>query len=599
MTAIKKILAILTTGEKKQFLWLGFAMFIMGLLEVIGVASILPFMQLVADPEVVEREGIIKDSIDLFGFSNRRQMIIATGVVVIFLITITNVFAVFTNWLKYVTSWKLIHNLAKRLLAGYLRRPYAFFLNTPTAQITTYVLTEVNGFANGVVIPLVEIVGRITVSLIIFGMLVWVDPVIALVMFGTLGSSYVLIYLLQRKVLKRLGEIRIEANVQRFRSLGEVFDGIKTVMVYNRQAFFYQHFSEASHKFSKLQPKYQVLVATPKNVLEILAFSTIITITIYLYLSEGNFRTVAPTLSLYAVAGYRLLPALQKAFAAIGNFRHHSPLTDKLYDSVKDADSGDNFDERTAERLPLTKTLLLEDLSFQYEAAERPAIAGINLSIARGETVAFVGSTGSGKTTLVDLMVGLLKPSGGRILVDGVPLTPENTANWRAALAYVPQDVFLFDDSVLNNILMGADAGAKTAEENIASVYEALDLADIGDFTRSLPEGIHTKIGEKGVRLSGGQRQRLGLARALFSKPSVLVLDEATSALDNVTERGIIAALRNLPRNITTIVIAHRLSTVQHADRIYFLADGKVIDQGSFKSLVGSNPAFARMAQFA
>lgn len=403
---------------------------------------------------------------------------------------------------------------------------------------------------------------------------------------------------MQRKVLKRLGEIRIDANIQRFRSLREVFDGIKTVMVYNRQGFFYQHFSEASLKFSQLQPKYQVLVATPKNVLEILAFSTIIAITIYLYLSEGNFRAVAPTLSLYAVAGYRLLPALQKAFAAIGNFRHHSPLTDKLYESVKDAESGDHFNEGGAARLPLTKSLLLEGISFQYEAAERPAVAGINLNIYRGETVAFVGSTGSGKTTLVDLIVGLLKPSGGSIVVDGTPLTAANMVNWRAALAYVPQDVFLFDDSILNNILMGAAAGAKTVNESSAEVYEALDLADIGDFTRSLPQGIHTKIGEKGVRLSGGQRQRLGLARALFSKPSVLVLDEATSALDNVTERGIINALRNLPRNITTIVIAHRLTTVQHADRIYFLADGKITDQGSFESLVGSNTDFARMAKF-
>jgi len=322
-------------------------------------------------------------------------------------------------------------------------------------------------------------------------------------------------------------------------------------------------------------------------------------ITIYLYLSAGNFRSIAPTLSLYAVAGYRLLPALQKAFAAIGSFRHHSPLTDKLYESIKDAKVADTFEGSAATSMPLTQNLKLNNVSFKYETAERQAITNINLNIEKGETVAFVGSTGSGKTTLVDLMVGLLTPTGGSIQVDGIPLDQNNMVNWRTALAYVPQDVFLFDDSVLNNILMGANAGAKTVEESIVEVYKALDLADIGEFTRSLPQGIHTKIGEKGVRLSGGQRQRLGLARALFSRPSVLVLDEATSALDNVTERGIIDALRNLPRDITTIIIAHRLTTVQHADRIYFLSDGKIIDQGSFDSLVGSNPAFARMAQFA
>ncbi|MFT7120181.1 MAG: ATP-binding cassette subfamily C protein [Neolewinella sp.] len=593
MDQIKKIRAILTAKEKREFLRLTVVILATGLLEVLGVASILPFMQLVADPEIVEKSEVMKAVVDFFGFTRTRQLIISTGAMVIGLVVLTNLFTIYSSWLQYHFNWRLVHQLGKRLLAGYLRRPYAFFLTTPTAELSSYILSEVNSFANGVVIPLIEIVGRTIVSLILFGLLFWVDPYIAMIMFGTLGSAYVIIYLLQRKLLTRLGKERIDANVQRYRSLSEIFDGIKTVKAYNRQGFFFNHFSEASDRFATLQPKYQVMLSAPKNILEILAFGTIIGITIYLFLNRGNFSQIVPTLSLYAVAGYRLLPALQKTFKALGSFRHNMPVLDKLYASVSEASSGDDFPATLPKALPLHEKLQIQDLSFQYESTDTMALKNVKLTIQKGETVAFVGATGSGKTTLIDLMVGLLQPTSGHILADDTALSPENITRWRASIAYVPQEVFLFDDSILNNVLMGAaDAGAERVER-------ALDLADIGDFVRQLPDGIHTHIGEKGVRLSGGQRQRLGLARALFSDPAILVLDEATSALDNVTERGIINALNNLPQDITTIVIAHRLSTVQHSDRIYFLEQGEIVGQGDYNDLIDTNPAFAEMAQLA
>ena len=585
-------MAILTAAEKRDFVRLAVVMLVMGILEIVGVASILPFMQLVANPDEFLQHDVMKDIVEYFEFSRTRQLVLASGGLVVVLILFTNLFTIYAGWLQYATSWRLIHQLSKRLMAGYLRMPYTYFLTTPTAELSSYVLSEVGGFANGVVVPIVEVVSRGLVAVILFGMLLWVDLNIALVMFGTLGAAYALIYLAQRNVLASLGKQRMLANVQRYRVLQQVFDGIKTVKAYNRQAFFFNHFSDHSERFAKLQPKYQVLTAAPRNILEIIAFSSIIAITIYLFLNRGNFSEVVPTLSLYAVAGYRLLPALQKAFKAISSLRHNQPVLDQLHESLRMAGSGEDFPAELPAPLLMKKEFRLHDLDFRYESADRTTLKNINLTIKTGETVAFVGSTGSGKTTLIDLIVGLLPPTSGQLLVDGVPLTEANLANWRSATAYVPQDVFLFDDSILHNVTMGADAGAKEVEA-------ALDLADIGAYVRSLPDGMHTPIGEKGVRLSGGQRQRLGLARALLGHPSVLILDEATSALDNVTERGIIDALRNLPRDITTIVIAHRLSTVQHADRIYFLEDGRIIDHGSYEELVGANAAFAAMAELA
>ncbi|MEM9258079.1 MAG: ABC transporter ATP-binding protein, partial [Bacteroidota bacterium] len=514
------------------------------------------------------------------------------------ILTISNLFTIFANWLKVKSGWQLIHQLGQRLLAGYLSRPYSFFLDTPSSETSSYILSEVGSFANGVVLPMVEIVGRVSVSLILFGLLLWVDIQIALVMFSTLGASYLIIYLLQRKMLSRLGELRISSNIARYRALREVFDGIKTVMAYNRQGFFYRHFSEASQKFTNLQPKYQIMTTSPKYLLEILAFSTIIGITVFLYLGKGDFRLIVPKLSLYAVAGYRLLPALQKAFKSLGSFRHNLPIVDRLYEAVNNLESVQEFSSQEAiSPLSFQQKIELKAISFKYANAETPTLNDLSLSIKKGEKVALVGSTGSGKTSLVDVMIGLLLPSSGQILVDDVTLSPTNVASWRENIAYVPQDVFLFDDSILNNILMGDPTGQRSA--GAESVERAMKLADIFEFVQGLPEGVHTKIGEKGVRLSGGQRQRLGLARALYTKPSLLILDEATSALDNVTERGIIDALNNLPQEITTIVIAHRLTTVQHADRIYFLDQGEISAQGTYQELIHANAAFKEMAQLA
>jgi len=594
MTVINKIRFILSPKERKGFARLTLTVLGMGLLEVIGVASILPFMQLVADTDMIMRNDTMRAITEFFGFTRSRQVIIAAGIGVISLVILSNLFTVFATWLQHRTAWTLIHQLSQRLLAGYLHRPYKFFLETPSSETTAYILSEVNSFAQGVVVPLVEIIGRLAVAFILFGLLLWVDTKIAIIMFGALGAAYGIIYLAQRKLLKRLGELRIEMNIRRYRALREVFDGIKTVMVYNRQGFFYRHFSEASKQFADLQPKYQVMVSAPRNLLEVLAFVTIIAITIYFFLAaNGDLKAVIPKLSLYAVAGYRLLPALQKAFKAVGSFRHNRPIVDKFYDTLKTMPTDELKAPASAPaRLPMERDLQLENVHFQYSSADRPTLSDINLQIKAGETIALVGTTGSGKTTLVDVIVGLLPPDTGRILVDSQELTSGNVSRWRANIAYVPQDVFLFDDSVLNNILMGADAGA-------GDVRKAMELADIAAFVDTLPEGIHTHIGEKGVRLSGGQRQRLGLARALFTEPAVLLLDEATSALDNVTERGIIEALNGLPRDVTTIIIAHRLSTVQHADRIYFLAQGELTAQGTYEELVAAHADFRQMAELA
>lgn len=551
-------------------------------------------MELVANPEAIEKSIWLDRIYRFFAFESREQMLIATGIGVAFLIGLSSGISILTTWMQYKYSWSTAHDLSLRLLRTYLQKPYAFYLTRNTAELQAYIMGEVSGLTSGVIIPVIEIISRSLVSIIIFILLLIVDPQIALIMFCSLGGAYVLIYLARQNYLKRIGHHRINMNMLRYKSLGELLSGIKTVTVYNEEDFFYRRYEKASEEFCNVQPQYNLVLAAPRYILEFLAFGSILAITIYLLATLGNIQTAIPRLSLYAIAGYRLLPALQMAFSATAKVRHNYPILERLYDdlvlSLK-SKAGKSVEQ---EAFSLQSGIYVRNLSFTYENTDQPVIKSLNLDLPKGNTIAFVGSTGSGKSTLIDLIVGLLYPEKGSIKIDNRALTRENASAWQSLIAYVPQDVFLFDDTIARNIAIGK----KDEEIDFEKLKEVTQIANIYDFiSQEQKDGFHTKIGEKGVRLSGGQRQRLGLARALYRNPQVLILDEATSALDNITERSIIESLDKLPRAITTIIIAHRLSTVRHADCIYVLSEGRIKAQGTYTTLIHSDDTFKNMVQ--
>ncbi len=605
MKDLYRVRSLLSVTEQRKFGWLALVLLCMGILEVVGVVSILPFIQLVADPGIVDRSDFLHQVYVAFNFSSAKEMLLWAGGAVIVLLCLTNGFSVFKTWLQYRISWSVAHNVSMRLLASYLGRPYEYFINRNTTEFTTYVIGETTSLVNGVILPVLEIFSRGIVCLIIFVLLLWIDVQVALVMFGALGLAYLIIFLTQRRYLRRIGEERLALAVRRYQNLIQMFNGIKTVQVFDRDDFFTNRYEQASREFCDMQPRYHTTVAAPRYILEVLAFSAIVGVTIYLYLTVGNIAGIVPKLSLYAVAGYRLLPALQAAFAAVGKFVHTYPVVDKLHAAFyagrqlsqapedQPRSMKDYVQKQETDQPRLHGTISLQDVSFTYENNDKPTLHHLNLSIAPGETVAFVGATGSGKTTIVDLIVGLLSATEGEVKIGNKVLVPEELQAWRQNIAYVPQDVFLFDDTVARNITL-RETLPPAAQQRL---QEAARMADIDAFiSGELPRGYDTLIGERGVRLSGGQRQRLGLARAFFHQPAVLVLDEATSALDNVTERGIIKALELLPGEITTIVIAHRLSTVRKADRIFLVENGRITVQGTYNDLVSNSKAFQEMA---
>ena len=563
----------------------------MGCLEVAGIASILPFMQLAAQPDAIQQNEWLNWAYHYFGFSSTRSMQISTGVLVLILITFSNSFKVFNIWIQHKFAWDISHNLSIRLLDVHLRKPYSFFLQNNTSELKTNLLLEIARVTTGVITPILEFSSKIAVALIILLLLLIIDPMIALTVLLSLGGAYFIIYLLRQNVLKRLGKEREEANIIRLQNLDDLLFGLKTLRVYNAQDYFFNRFDKASAIFSKIIPTVSFITLSPRYSIEILAFGGIVMVTLFLLVSSDDLQSALPMLSLYAVAGYRLLPSLQQAFGAMAKLRHNFSVIDLIYEDLKQVVS------TKPKKLPpihYKEKIEFQNMSFYYSDAKLPTLAEIKLTIPKGQTIAFVGSTGSGKTTLINLVVGLLFASEGKILIDEQELTFENAASWQAKLAYVPQDIFLFNATVAQNIAIGLNDDAI----NLARVEAACKKANIYDFiTTELPEKFDTLIGERGIRLSGGQKQRLGLARALYVQPELLVLDEATSALDRITENNVINSLKSIEEDLTVLIIAHRLSTVRHADCIYVLDSGKIIDSGTYDELIESNYIFRNMAK--
>ncbi|PHN08615.1 ABC transporter ATP-binding protein [Flavilitoribacter nigricans] len=593
-STIKRLLQIFNRREKIRFGKLFLGILITVFLEIIGLASILPFMELVANPQAIDNSIWLERAYNFFNFESREQMLIATGLGVVALIGISSATSIATTWMQYKYSWSTAHSLGMRLLQTYLKKPYKFYLTHNTTELQTYIMGEVGSLTSGVIIPVIEIISRSLVSIIIFALLLLVDSKIALVMFGSLGGAYLLIYLARQGFLKRIGHHRINMNMLRYKNLSELLSGIKTVSVYNEQPYFYRRYEEASREFSDVQPKYNLVLSAPRYILEFLAFGSILAITIYLLTTLGDIQSAIPRLTLYAVAGYRLLPALQMAFSAAAKVRHNFPVLDRLHEDLVFSLQQSPVSRTAPESIDFNESIRLKNVSYTYENNDHPVIKDLNLEIQKGQTVAFVGSTGSGKSTLIDMIAGLLVPGKGRIMIDHQLLQSGSIRAWQDLIAYVPQDVFLFDDTIARNIAIGRE----DEEIDFDRLEDVTRIADIYDFiVQEQKQGFHTEIGEKGVRLSGGQRQRLGLARALYRQPEVLILDEATSALDSITERGIIDALIAFPADITTIIIAHRLSSVRHADCIYVLEEGKVVAKGNYSTLMHTDDTFKNMVQ--
>ncbi len=587
MHTYKKLLFLLTPQERKRAGLLLFMIIIMALLDMVGVASILPFMAVLTNPTLIETNLILNFMFKtsyIIGVETSQQFLIVLGFMVFALLIISLAFKALTTYAQVLFVEMREYSIGKRLVEGYLHQPYSWFLSRHSADLGKNILSEVEQVISNGMNPFMELIAKGLVTIALITLLIIVDFKLALIVGLLLGGTYGFIFYIIRKYLNRLGKKRLINNQLRFTVVSEAFGASKEVKVGGLEKTYIRSFSNSAQIFAYTQASSKVIAHIPRFILEAIAFGGLLLILLFLMAQSGSFSNALPIISLYAFAGYRLLPALQQFYVATTQLTFVAPSIDKLHEDIKSLKPPIEIQDKGY--LLFEKSIKLKNVNYRYPNASRSAIKEINISIPAKSTVGFIGATGSGKTTTVDIILGLLEVQKGSLEVDGQIISKQNVRSWQRSIGYVPQHIYLADDTVAANIAFGIEP----KDINQELVVKAAKIANLHSFIiDELPLQYQTTIGERGVRLSGGQRQRIGIARALYHNPKVLILDEATSALDNETELAVMEAVNNLSKTITIILIAHRLNTVKICDFIFKLDKGTLVGQGSYEDIIKKN----------
>lgn len=575
---LHQISRLLTKEEKIAGFKLLLGIMVMGIFDVIGVASVLPFMSIASDPSFIQSNEVLLKIYNFLEFDDQGFIMFA-GLCVIALIAISTFVKLITTYALYKFTFEREHSISLRLMTGYLNQPYSWFLNQHSSDLSKSVLADVREVVARTILTIITICSNSFLVILLVSLLILVDPITAVSAFLFFSIIYTILYLTVKGILDNIGTDRLTANTTRFKTAAEIFALIKEMKISGKESFYLSVFGKATKKFVDKEVVMMAISAMPKFFIEMVIFTALISVVLINLADDVALNSVLPVLALYAFAVYRLVPALQSVFASISIFRASAPVLGFISDKYDDLNVSVTFDNST-NRLNFHNEITFREISFRYPEAKKEALAKISLQIPVNNIVGIIGSTGSGKTTLVDVLLGLLTPDQGILHVDGVKICEANVREWQRCIGYVPQHISLVDESVSANIALGEDP----KDINMDAVVSAAKIANIHDFILSeLENGYDTKVGDKGVRLSGGQRQRLGIARALYNKPDILILDEATSALDGETEKVVMEAVNNLGRQMTLIIIAHRLSTLAKADIVYKLEKGRLCSQGTYE----------------
>lgn len=596
MKRLKQLYYLLTTQERKKGFVLLILITFMALLEMIGIASIMPFMAVLTNPDLIYNNIILKtvfENSGKFGVESVLQFQLFLGIIVFILLIFSIILKALTMYRQTYFVEEIVYSIGKRLVEGYLHQPYDWFLNRNTAELGKSILSEVNTVNSNGFKPLIDLIGKSFVVIALLILLILIDFKLAFTVGFILIFSYLIIFLLTRNFLERIGLDRFNANSLRYTVLGEAFAAIKEVKFGGFENIYTERYSKPAKVVVNRSAAMVIASQIPRFALEIIAFGGLLLTVIYLMFKSGNFNNAVPVITLYAFAGYRLVPALQQIYSAAAQIRFVSPALDSLCNDINNLKTfNKNYNNKND--LLFKKSITLRKIHYHYPNSSKTILKNINLNISAQSTVAFVGATGSGKTTLVDIILGILGAQQGNLMVDGRTINKYNLKNWQSFIGYVPQQIYLADETVSANIAFGKNP--KDIDQK--AVERASKIAELHEFVlNNLPLKYKTKIGERGVRLSGGQRQRIGIARALYNNPKLLIMDEATNALDNLTEEIVMKAVNNLSKDITIIIIAHRLSTVKKCDNIFYLEKGELKAQGKFNELIKTNKTFNLMTK--
>jgi ABC-type multidrug transport system fused ATPase/permease subunit len=562
---------ILTSRQRRA----GVALFALSLggmvLEMLGVGLVLPAFTLLASPEGVARYPLLASALARFGTPTHAQVVAGGMVVLILVYLIKELYLAALAWRQMRFVYDVQAELSHRVYQRYLSQPYPFHLQRNSAQLIRNAITETNIFAQVVLTSGLQVLTEALIGLGIAGVMLYVEPVGTLLVLGLMAVTVIAFHRLTSRRIAEWGASRQQLEGSRIQHIQQGLGGIKEVKLLGREDVFLSAFDHANQVYAAACRRYGFIAQLPRLSLEFIGIAGLCVFVLVMVASGRSPETVMSTLGLFAVGAFRLMPSANRVLSGAQSLRFGRPVIRVLATEL-DAPAATGMG--SLKPFPTTGTITLDRVTFQYPDTPAPTISGVSLTIPRGSCTGFVGTTGAGKTTLIDLILGLLQPSGGRILVDGVDIAT-NVPGWQAQIGYVPQTIYLTDESLRQNIAFGI----RRDQIDDARIREVLSLSRLDAFVAQLPEGLDTIVGERGVRLSGGQRQRIGIARALYHDPAVIVLDEATSSLDVATESEVLEAVRALHGLKTVIVIAHRPNAVAACDHVFRIEQGRLVEQ--------------------
>jgi ABC-type multidrug transport system fused ATPase/permease subunit len=597
---LKRILGVVLPFGKRRFVTVIASMIITALFQLGGVASVLPFLSVAANPEGFASSQFGFFLVSTLQMTDPRQLVYVTGTLAIISLVLASASTIISQIIVARYVGDLGHWLRMQLLAKYYSQPYLYFVSRNSAVLTKKANADVFFFTSFLLGPLCDFVARLFITVVIVAGLIVVEPVVTLIAAVCFGAFYLTFMRLTRRRVRTINEVSKETSQGLSRLVQQFIAGMRDIKLKGAGPYFLSKVDDLSIRGVKSGVMSAWIAGLPRNLIEPIAFAGTI-VWAMAALAAGRLDAVLPTLGVMAMAGYRLLPNVQQLYNSLHLVSTNRYAMDELNEELHFSSPAYPVSipkwlpelVGTVDETPLfTEAIELRNVTFNFPGVERPTLQGIDLRIPRGSSVGFVGQTGSGKSTLINILLGLYEPTKGEVLADGKPLDRPVPLKWQTRIGYVPQEILLLDDSLIRNIALGVP------DEKIdhKRLQEAIGSAQLQEVIAKMPEGLETQVGERGVMLSGGQRQRVGLARALYFDPEMLILDEGTSALDNETEAKFMRAVESLQGDITVISIAHRLTTVRGCDAIYVLINGKIGEAGTYDELMESKSEFFRLA---
>ena len=570
---LKMLNVILNRKQKYMSVLVLCVIVLTGVLELLGISIIFPFLSVIINQEFIEENGYFKQLVDVFSFVNKDNIVICFLVIIIFIYGTKNCLVLLSNYIRLSYENQIQKEISDKMLRFYLYKPYGEIVNINTAEV----LRGINNDVTGVYYTVQSVFNIISYIFTISLILIYLMITDIMTSIGAMVIAMVSIFILlcgMKKTIQTNGRIFNKSMYNSTKAATQAMGGIKEISTYRRNESFLEKYKLATEEQRKAQLKYRFLQSSPTPIIETVFVIGLMVIILYKISIGSDMKEMIPQLAVFAMAFIRIMPLVSNITANFTNIVYYKPSFFNAYNNMKNnVIVNDMYDMKEEERFVFKDKLEIKDVHWRYEEARENVLQGVNIEIVKGESIALIGESGSGKTTLADIILGLMKPNNGCVLADGINIYDMQN-RWAKQIGYVPQNVYLLDDTIEANIVFEA---TKTVEKE--KIWEILKKVQLEEFIRSLPEGLSTIVGERGVKLSGGQIQRIAIARALYMNPEIIVFDEATSALDTETEEAVMEAIESLHGSKTMIIIAHRLSTIRACDKIYKIENGRCLQK--------------------